>query len=273
MSFFLKTFLILSLSLSFAWAQDPAVKADALKLWEKRDDKASLSEAIKKFEQLHKATPADTEILLYLTRCHFLMGDAHTNDKDQKLKQFETAFGYGDKALNTVEEYVRRVRKNEDIKYSVKALGINEVPQMYWTAASVGKFAKANGIFSSLKYKGKILALISRVEELKPDFFYGSVDRYWGSYYAVIPGFAGKDLAKSQKYFAKALVKGPEYLGTKVLEAETYYVEKEDQKGFTAALNEVLANKQYDNHPELGPENRMEKIKAQKLLDKAKDLF
>jgi tetratricopeptide (TPR) repeat protein len=89
----------------------------------------------------------------------------------------------------------------------------------------------------------------------------------------VIPGFAGKDLKKSKKYFEKAMKLGPEYYGTKVLMAETYYVEKEDEKEFKKLLNEVISDSSQDNHPELGPENRMEKIKAKKLLDNKDDLF
>lgn len=273
MSILLKSLFTLGLCLNMAWAQDATLKADALKLWQKRDDKASLVEAIKKFEELNKAAPADVEYLLYLTRSHFLMGDSHSQDKSEKLKNFEKAMEYGDKALALNPEYASRLKKNDEIKHQVNALTVAEVPQMYWTLASIGRYAKTNGIFSSLKYKSKILALLTRVEELKPDYFYGAVPRYWASYYAVIPGFAGKDLKKSKKYFDKALELGPEYLGTKVLMAETYYVEKEDEKEFKATLESVINDSTHDNHPELGPENRMEKIKAKKLLDNAKDLF
>lgn len=272
MSFVLKTICMLALSMNLAWSQD-TLKADALRLWQKRDVKESLAEAITKFEQLHKAAPADTEILVYLTRAHFIMGDSHSSDKDDKLKHFEKAFGYGDKALATNVEYSARLKKGDEIEHAVKALTISEVPQMYWTAASIGKFARATGIFASMKYKSKILALISHVEEKQPAYFYGAVYRYWGSYYSVIPGIAGKDLKKSKKNFEKSLAMASEYLGTKVIMAETYYVEKEDEKGFKKILNEVLADTTHDNHPEIGPENRMEKIKAKKLLEKTDDLF
>lgn len=272
MSFALKTLFIFALSLNMAWSQD-TLKVDALRLWQKRDVKESLAEAITKFEQLHKTTPTDTEILVYLTRAHFIMGDSHTSNKDDKLTQFEKAFTYGDKALATNVEYSARLKKGEEVDYAVKALAASEVPQMYWTAASIGKYARTKGIFASMKYKRKILALISQVEEKQAAYFYGAVYRYWGSYYAVIPGIAGKDLKKSKKNFEKSLAMAPEYLGTKVLMAETYLVEEEDEKEFKKVLNEVMADSSNDNHPEIGPENRMEKIKAKKLLENAGDLF
>lgn len=273
MSFVVKSVLTLVLSLGFAYAQGSASKADALRLWQKRDDKTSLVEAIKKFEELHKAAPADSELLVYLIRGNFLLGDAHSSDKDDKLKYFEKAMKYGDESLDANAEYKARLKKGDEIEHAVKALTANEVPQMYWTAASIGRFAKTTGIFASMKYKDKILALISRVEDLKPDFFHGAVYRYWGSYYAVIPGIAGKDLKKSKKNFEKALKMAPEYVGTKVLRAETYLVEKENEKEFKKVLNEVISDSSLDNHPEIGPENRLEKVKAKKLLDNAKDLF
>lgn len=273
MSPLLKILMLLSLTLNLAWAQDPALRTDALKFWEKRDKVESLREAIKKFEELHKAAPADTEYLVYLTRGHLIMGDYYVSSKDDKLKQFEKAFSYGDKALETNPEYAARVKKNDEVKHAVEALGVNEVPQMYWTAASLGKFAKANGILASLKYKNKILSLISRVEKLRPDYFFGAVDRYWGSYYAAIPSLAGKDLKKSKKHFEKSIQMAPEYLGTKVLKAEIYSVEKDDKKEFRELLNEVISDTKHDSHPEVGPENRLEKIKAKKILGSEGDYF
>jgi hypothetical protein len=155
MSILLKSLLTLSLCLNMAWAQDATLKADALKLWQKRDEKESLLEAIKKFEQLHKAAPADSEILLYLTRSNFLMGDSHSKDKAEKISYFEKAMNYGDMNLALNAEYASRVKKNDEIEHQVKALGAAEVPQMYWTLASIGRYAKTNGIFSGLNTNQK----------------------------------------------------------------------------------------------------------------------
>jgi tetratricopeptide (TPR) repeat protein len=272
MSLIIKFIFLVTFSTCFVWAQDP-LKADAQRLWQKRDVKESLSQAIQKFEQLHKANPSDQEILLSLIRSNFIMGDFHTKDKDQKLKILEKAFHYGDQALALNAEYSQRLKKGNDIEEAVKALTMKEVPLMFWTAASIGKYARTKGIFASIKFKGKILALISRVEELEPAYFYGAVNRYWGGYFAVIPGIAGKDLKKSKQNFEKSLQLAPEYLGTKVLMAETYFVEKDDEKDFKKILNEVVQDTKSENHPELGPENRLEKIKAKKLLENVDEYF
>lgn len=269
---FLHLFLIFFLSANLASGQSD-LKSEALKFWAKRDEKESLSQAIVKFEQLHQERPEDQEVLIYLLRSLFLLGDFHISEKDQKLKIFQRAFDIGEKALLINAHFAEKIKKGNDPQECAKSLTANEAPILFWTAANIGKFAKTNGIFASIKYKSKILAYVSRVEQLRPDYFFGAVPRYWGSYFAVIPRLAGRNLKKSKKYFEQSLAMAPEYLGTKVLQAETYFVENDDKDGFKKILTSVIEESTLDKHPELGPENRMEKIKAKQLLDQAGDLF
>lgn len=246
---------------------------DALKNWAKRDDKNELSLALSKFETLHQAKPDQKDVLVYLTRAHFLLADSFSEKKEDKLKHFEKAYEYGEKALMLNDTYKKRVEKKEEPHFAVKDLGIEEVPQMYWTAASLGKFAKANGVMASLKHKSKILALIERVEQLNKNYFFAAVPRYWGSYYAALPAIMGGSLKKSKKYFQESMQASPEYVGTKVLFAEIYLVADGDEGEFKKVLEGVINDTTYDQHPEIGPENRLEKIKARSLLEQMKKLF
>ncbi len=143
---------------------------------------------------------------------------------------------------------------------------------MYWTAASWGKWAKSSGITAQLKYKTRIKAMISGVEKLQPDYFFGAVPRYWGSFYAVAPTFAGGDIKKSKVHFDKSLKVAPEYQGTKVLMAELYWTKQGNKKEFKRLLDEVVSSTS-EAHPEIGPENMIEKKKAQKLLQNMDELF
>jgi Tfp pilus assembly protein PilF len=88
----------------------------------------------------------------------------------------------------------------------------------------------------------------------------------------VAPSFAGGDLNKSKQQFEKSLKMAPEYQGTKVLMADVYFTKKGDKASFEKVLKEVLASKD-DNHPEIGPENALEKKKAEKLLKNMDELF
>lgn len=270
MRHFLSALLLVTMSTSLL---AKATLDEALKNWDKRDQKPALEAAISNFEELHKETPKDAKFLVYLTRANFLLADAHSTSKEDKLKYFERAYEHGQKALELNETYKLRVSKKDEPHFAVKAFTKLEVPQIYWTAASLGRFAKTNGVMSSLKYKSTIIALIQKVEELDPTYFHGAVARYWGSYYAVLPKLMGGSLSKSKEYFDQSMKMAPEYVGTKVLRAETYLVEADKEKEFKQVLEEVISDQTYDNHPELGPENRLEKIKAKALLDSQNKLF
>ena len=259
----------LLLSLLFLPTLALADMASALKDWEKRDDPASLKASLAEFEKLHEASPKDREILLYLSRGNFLLAEYHTEGKDEKMKLYEKSKDYGFKGLEVNPEFAEL--KNDKIEKAITKINVEGAPLAFWTAASIGKWSKLNGIMSSLKYKDQMLALVRRVEELKPDYMYGAVPRFWGGFYALAPGFVGGDMSKSKKNFKKAMEMAPDYLGTKTLYAETYLVEEDEEKEFKSVLNEVIAAP--EGPKDIQPENRLEKKKAESLLKNTKDLF
>lgn len=262
----LKLLLALTFIFNVAVADD---KVDALRLWQKRDDQASLEQSLQKFETLLKANPTDLETLTYLTRGYFTLAELHYTNKDQKMKTFEKARQYGVQGLETNPEY-KKLAKN-DVEEAISKLTEREAPITFWTATSLGKWAKLNGVMSSLGKKGEILAMVKQVEKTKPDYFHGGVPRYWGGFYAVAPGIAGGDMGKSKKNFKKAMEVAPEYLGTKVLYAEVYLTKEDEKKEFKKVLEEVIAAPV--GPEEIAPENNLEKKKAQRLLKDIDDLF
>ncbi len=273
----LKLVLALSVLFNFAYAQKKdlssneasLMKTEALRLWQKRDDQQSLEESLSKFEMVHSSNSEDLEILTYLARGYFTLGELHLTDEDQKKRSFEKARQFGELGLATNAVYKKFAAEN--IEMAIENLGEREVPLLYWTAASLGNWAKLNGVMSSLKFKGQILASIKQVEKLKPNFFYGAVPRYWGGFYAIAPSIAGGDMKKSKKSFEAAFAAAPEYLASKTLYAEAYLVKEEDKKEFKKVLQEVLMA---PNGPvEIVPENMLEKKKAERLLGKADELF
>ena len=275
----IKVLLLSLLVMNGAWAQEkkpdlsPAesklMKTEGVRLWQKRDDQQSLEESLSKFEQALAGSPQDIEILTYLTRGYFLLADLHLDNKDLKMKNYEKAKAFGESGLSSNAEYKKK--KDSDIKSAIGALTKNEVPLIFWTAAALGKWSKLNGVMSSLKYKDQILSMIKRVEALEPNYFHGAVPRYWGGFYAVAPRIAGGDMKKSKKNFQRAIEAAPDYLGSHVLFAELYWTEEGNKKEFEKELKLVIAA---PNGPEeIRPENMLEKKKAEKLLEKADDLF
>lgn len=259
-----------TLTLSEKELQD--LKESGLKNWKGRENQESLRQSLANFESLHAAQSNNLETLIYLTRGYYLLADSHLENIDEKKKYYEIAASFGEKAMALNEKFKESVKSGKSVEDSLDLLTKNEVPAIYWSAASLGKWAKFTGIAAALKYKTRIKAMIKTVEKLEPDYFYGAISRYWGGFYSIAPSFAGGDMKKSKEYFEKSISISPEYLGTKVLMADVYYTKVGDKKEFEKSLKEVLASK-FDTHPELGPENALEKKKAKKLLEKMDDLF
>lgn len=255
---FILAFLVLT-STAFA-----GLSPEAREAWGMRNQKEELQKALRLMETL----PEDREVLSHLSRGHFLMGEFFTKD-DDKEKVFEKAKAFGEKGLELNPEYKKL--KDKDIEKAIATLKLEDIDSLYWAAASLGKWAKARGIMSSLGYKNQILAMIRKVGSLNPDYFYGAVDRYLGGFYAIAPGIAGGDMDKSKKHFERGMEKAPENLGTKVFYAEVYLTKEDKEKEFEKVLNEVLAA---PNGPaEITPENILEKGKAADLLSKKSKLF
>jgi hypothetical protein len=245
---------------------------EALKLWEGRVEQSKLEQALARFEQIHQARPDDLSTLIYLTRGYYLLADAHIQETEQKKKTYEKAANFGERAMATNPGFREKVAGGKSVEEGLSALTAKEVPAIYWTAASLGKWAKASGIAAALKYKTRIKAMIERVGQLEPEYFYGAVPRYWGGFFAVAPSFAGGDMKKSRENFDKSLKIAPGYLGTKVLMADVYWTKQGNKAEFKNALNEVLKSRA-DIIPELTPENTLEQKKAEKLLQQMNDLF
>lgn len=248
------------------------LKKEAMDLWAKRADTAALKESLAKFEKLHQAEPQNLESLIFLTRGYYFLADSHLQNMDEKKPVYEKAAAYGEKAMATNPDFRAKITSGKSVEESLDTLTQKEVPAIYWSAASLGKWAKASGIAAALKYKTRIKAMIERVQQLSPDYFFSAVHRYWGGFYAVAPSFAGGDLNKSKQNFDRSISEAPAYIGTQVLMAEVYWTKVGDQKAFEKMLNEVL-NSHFDNHPEIGPENQWEKKKAAKLLKNKEELF
>ena len=249
-----------------------ALIAEADALWERRSDKAALQEALQKYEQAYTADPRNRYVAKRLTRGYYFLADAHVPIKERKLATYDTAINWGKRCMAINDEFKAKIDAGEKEETAVAASSVEDVSCIYWTASALGKWAKGYGIAKALKHKDTIVAYITRVGELKPEFFHGAADRYWGAYYSVLPSFAGQDLPKSRQHFEKSIRTAPDYLGTKVLMAENYAVKSQDRQLFDKLLADVLAADP-NSVPELAPENKSEQAKAEALKAKADELF
>ncbi len=249
------------------------LKAEAEAAWSNRGDKAQLQVALQKYEGLYATNPNDRDVAMHLLRGWYFLGDGHETEKDAKLAAWSTAIEWGKKCLAINTEFTALLGKGDETEAtSARAFGQSDVPCLYWTSSSLGKWAKLSGIGTTLKYLPTVKAYMTRVGELEPTYYYSGPDRYWGAYYAAIPSFAGQDLGKSKDHFDKAIATYPDFLGTHVLLAGEWAVKKQDKATFEKELNWVL-QAPVDRLPDVRPEMEASQRQAAALLAAQGDLF
>lgn len=242
----------------------------------KRVDRAELEKAISHWEQ-HLAAKADDGVAMAkLARAHYLLGDGYmrlAGEDERMLTTLEKGVEYGERAMMAISpKFAERVKAGEKVEAAIESLGVEGIDAVYWYAACLGKFAEKKGFTTVLFYKDRIYAVMQRVLQLNPDYFFAAPHRYFGAFYAKAPSFAGGDMAKSKEHFDKAISMQPAYFGTKVLYAEFYGIKQDDKELFTKLLTEV---KEADPAavPEIEAENRIEQAKAVKLLANTNEYF
>ncbi len=239
--------------------------------WKNRYNRDSLLKSLELYKKAYEKRPDKAYFpAVRLSRGYYFLAEAFDRgNKEKMLKDYEMGKDWGIKALQTND----MVKKAGDKWYKVvNKLGKEYIEAMYWTAVNLGKWSKLYGIMKSIFNLSKVKSLIRRVGELDPTFFYGAPDRYWGAYYAAIPGLMGGSLKKSKEHFEKSLKIAPYYLETKVLYAEFYAVKKGDKKLFKKLLNEVL-KADVNVYPDVIPEQKVSQDKARELLKKIDELF
>jgi tetratricopeptide (TPR) repeat protein len=261
-------------------------------LWGHRTERPKLEAAIAKWEQAVRIKDDDWQTYEKLARACYLLADGMLvyeqgtpEGKANFLATHEKGYYFAQRGMAAISrDFEKRMMAGTQIEHAAKVLGRNGVPLIYWYASNLGKWGKAKGFTTILEYKDRAFDLISRVRELNPDFFYGAADRYFGTYYAVAPSFAGGDVQKSYEHFQASLKAAPNYLGTYVLAAENYAVKQTVEGGselFDQFLNAVI-NARPCEEPEatepcimkeLAPEAEIEKRKARDLLSRKDELF
>ncbi len=248
------------------------VETEALSYWSRRDQQDELESALTRFEMVHSSKPTDYKTLIYLARGYHLLADGHYDNDALKMRAFERSTIFGEKAIALNIGFAKKISQGKSPEESLDVMTVNEVSAMYWTAASLERWSEYSGSTTIYKHKNYLNALMKRVEKLNPNYYYGAVPRYWGSFLAVATYMSGGNLEESKKQFNKSLKMAPEYLGTHLLMAERYWARSKNKEEFKKSLRAIL-DSSYDTHANLAIENGLEKKKAEKLLAKMGELF
>lgn len=242
-------------------------RADADAAFEKRGDKAELEKAIGLYEQAVAQAPGDVSLYERLARANYFLADAHLRaDAAAQEAAYNKSIEWGERCMALDPEFKKKVDAGVKADEAAKGLSKEYTGCIYWAAAALGKWATLKGFATRVANKDRIKNWVDTVTQLDATYFYGAPDRYWGAYYAILPGFMGKDLNKSEAHFKKSLEIAPNYLGTKVLMAERLATERSDRKMYKTLLDEVIAADP-NAQPDVAPENVAEQAKAKELLD------
>lgn len=218
-------------------------------------------------------TAANAEMLAQLTRAYYFTADAYLrSDEGGYLDYMNRAVWWGERALIAASpEFGQKMREKGKFHEVIGVVGIEALPAMYWYASALGKWARASGFGVLVGQKDNIKATMDRALALDPEFYHGGPHRYFGSYYAIAPAFAGGDMAKSQEHFDKSLEIAPYFIGTKVLMAENLARKLDDEDMFKRLLQEVIDADLSTVPAEIQPEALIEKEKAAELLKLAEE--
>ncbi len=240
--------------------------------WAERGTKEGLQRAIDAYAAVVAAEPNNQDAMIMAARAQYFMADAYGATAEEKGELFNLARDWGERAMLADAEYKARIDKGEKPAKAVTSLQKDDQMAIYWTASALGKWARLQGFSTIVKYKGYIAGMMQHCLDLDETAFYSGPIRYWATYYAVAPGFAGGDMAKSKEWYEKSIKMNPEYLGTYVLFADAYARKAQDKELFSKMLQHVL-DADVTATPELEAEHVNEQRKAKELLDNISEYF
>lgn len=161
-----------------------------------------------------------------------------------------------------------------DAQAAVRVTSKNEVPLLYWTAASWGAAISVSKDEPDLVADQPIVeALIDRSLHLDPDFDHGAIHGFLISYESARQGAKGDFSARSRQHFAEQIRLTDGNLAAPFVSlAETVDVSKQDRAEFESLLQRAL-----EVDPNTKPEWRLNNIvmqhRARWLLSREDDLF
>ena len=163
---------------------------------------------------------------------------------------------------------------NKDPIAAVKTVGRNNVPLLFWTAASWGMAITLSKDEPDLIIDQPLVeALIDRALELDEDFNEGALHSFLIVYEPVRRGVEGDPLERSRRHFERAMELSAGFqAGPLVSMAENVCIAERNHEEFKSLLEKALAI-DVDRKPEYRLENLVYQRRARWLLSRIDELF
>ena len=160
-----------------------------------------------------------------------------------------------------------------EFRKKLASFGKKDAPALFWTAFNWAGYLNLHlDDPAEIAELPRIEAMIDRVIELDPGFFYGSAHAFKGVFASMRPAMLGGKPEEARKHFERAMQIAPDYLMTKVLFAQYYARQRQDAALFSSMLSEVLAA-DAAAMPNQRLANELAKRRAKILLGMQKKLF
>ena len=237
-----------------------------------RGTKEGLQGTLDKLEAVLAAAPENQDALILLARSYYFMADGYTDDAEAKNVLFEKGVTLGERAMAADPAFKAQIDKGVKPADAVTALQKDDQMAIYWTASSLGKWARGKGFSTIVKYKGYIAKMMTHCLELDETAYHGGPPRYWGAFYSIAPSFAGGDMDKSKEMYERALKLSPNNFATYVLYADSYARKVQDRALFERLLKTVIDGDPA-SLPGMEPEQAVEQRKAAAFLKNIDEYF
>ena len=165
-------------------------------------------------------------------------------------------------------------RLRSDPKAAVSAAVADDVPLLFWTAASWGSaIALSKDNADLIGDQGVLEALIDRAAELDAKFDHGAIHSFLIAYEMARPVGAGDPVERARRHFQQAVaLSNNQQAGPFVTLAESVAVPRGDRAEFESCLKQALAIDP-DARPEWRLVNLVMQRRARWLLSRIDDLF
>ena len=186
---------------------------------------------------------------------------------------FLRARNYGLRSLNT-EHSDFSTELNKDPILAVKQTRKEDVPLLYWTAASWGMAITLSKDEPDLIVDQPVMeALIDRALELDESFGEGAIHTFLITYEPARQGGEGNPLERARRHFERAMeLSGGFQAGPLVAMAESVCVPERNPEEFKSLLEKALAIN-VDTKPEYRLVNLIYQRRARWLLSRIDELF
>jgi hypothetical protein len=253
---------------------------DLIRAAYKHNDPELIKEAIPAslliLDGLIEADPENYELLVLASQGYsgYAMAFVEDEDPERAKKLYLRGRDYGLRAMRLCRKFRKALDKNEPMEVALKKLDEDFVPAMFWTVSNWAAYINLSRKETSALFEiSDVTALMERLRELNPEYFYGGVHLLYALYYANQPALTGGGPEKAKEEFEKVFkISDNKFLLAHVMFAKFYAVPLKDESLFDSELNLVLSTPS-DVLPESVFMNEVAKIKAKKLLGKRNEFF